>query len=119
MNNYKDFKVWQRSIFLAKDIYVMTADFPNEEKFGLVSQMRRSSVSVASNIAEGAGRGTDNDFKRFLDIAYGSLCELDTQLCISKLLGLLEESSFVPLEKEINEIQKMSYGLIKSLNKDK
>jgi len=113
MNNYKDLKVWQRSIFLAKDIYVLTADFPNEEKFGLVSQMRRASVSVASNIAEGAGRGSNNDFRRFMDIAYGSLCELDTQLCISKLLGLMEESSVESLEKEISEIQKMSYSLIK------
>lgn len=118
MNNYKDLKIWQRSIFLAKDIYVLTATFPDEERYGLVSQMKRASVSVASNIAEGAGRGSEKDFKRFLDIAYGSLCELDTQLNISKLLGLKDEEFFKPIEDEINEIQKMNYGLIKSLKID-
>ncbi len=115
MNNYKDLKVWKRAIFLAKDIYVMTATFPNEEKYGLVSQMRRSSVSIASNIAEGAGRGSNKDFKRFLDIAYGSLCELDTQLCIAHLMEFVLDKDFERLENEIQEIQKMTYALIKSL----
>ncbi|AGA77343.1 four helix bundle protein [Echinicola vietnamensis] len=115
MNNYKELKVWKRGIFLAKDIYVLTATFPHDEKYGLVTQMRRSAVSVASNIAEGAGRGSDREFRRFMDIAYGSLCELDTQLCIAKLLDLVNDSVFKSLENEINEMQKMSYSLIKSL----
>lgn len=114
MNNYENLKIWQKSISVAKNIYQLTASFPNEERFGLIAQMRRSSVSIASNIAEGAGRGTDKDFRRFLDISYGSLSELDTQLHIARMLEFCSMEDYENLKNEIQEIQKMIYSLIKT-----
>jgi len=86
VQSYKDLIVWQRSIELSTEIYMLTALFPTEEKYGLISQMRKSSVSIASNIAEGRHRGTRKDYAHFLDIAFGSAAELETQLHISKKL---------------------------------
>ncbi|MDN3669103.1 four helix bundle protein [Echinicola jeungdonensis] len=110
-----DLKVWKRSIFLAKDIYVLTANFPNEERFGLTSQLGRASVSIA----EGAERRSVKDLKRFLDISYRSLCELENQLCLSNLSKLIGKEKFQSLEIEINEIQKMSYALMNSIKTEK
>ena len=83
MHNYKELKVWQKSMDLTVKVYQLTSMFPDSEKYNLTSQARRSSVSIPSNIAEGAGRHTKADFSRFLDIAYGSSSELDTQLILS------------------------------------
>lgn len=112
MNNYKDLQVWQRSIKLAVTIYKLTSVLPVEEKFGLVSQMRRCAVSVPSNIAEGSGRRTNKEFAQFLSISYGSLCELDTQVIISRELSFLSKEDVAEIEKEVGEIQKMLYALI-------
>lgn len=109
MRKYKDLKIWKRSVDLSTEIYRLTSTFPSEEKYGLVSQMRRSSISVPSNIAEGAGRSSDKEFKRFLDISYGSLYELQTQIIISHNLGFVEEKFFEKIEGEIIEIQKMIF----------
>lgn len=98
---------------LSTQIYKVTRTFPKDEKFGLVSQMRRASVSVASNIAEGAGRSSDLEFKRFLEIAYGSLYELQTQLIISKNLEFVSEDESNTLEAEIDQLQKMIYSFSK------
>ena len=84
---YQRLQVWQDAIELVTDVYRLTSQFPDSEKFGLVSQMRRAAVSIPSNIAEGAGRGSDKEFRRFLLIARGSLQELETQLIISGRLG--------------------------------
>ena len=84
---YKDLTVWNKSIDLVKKIYKLTKIFPNEEKFGLSNQMRRASVSIPSNIAEGSSRNTNKGFKQFIYIAKGSLCELETQIIISKELN--------------------------------
>lgn len=78
--NHKDLKVWEKSIELVTDIYALTDDFPSEEKFGLISQLRRASVSIPSNIAEGASRKSENERKRFYEIARSSLVEVDTQM---------------------------------------
>jgi four helix bundle protein len=78
MHRYKELKVWQESVELAVDIYKITKKFPDEELYGLTSQLRRAGVSVSSNIAEGAGRGTDGEFKHFLGISNGSACEIET-----------------------------------------
>ena len=86
MHQYKDLKVWQKSIAIADDIYEITKVFPNEEKFGLVSQMRRACVSMSSNIAEGAGKSSTKDFIRFLEVANGSSYELDTQTVKIKII---------------------------------
>ncbi|MEO1051592.1 MAG: four helix bundle protein [Bacteroidota bacterium] len=115
MNRYEDLKVWQRSVLLATEVYQATKDFPEEEKFGLTSQIKRSVVSIASNIAEGAGRSYSKEFGQFLSIANGSCCELNTQLTIAKNLSFLVESSFSLLREKITEIQKMIYKLRQSL----
>tara|TARA_R110002050_G_scaffold204327_4_gene339828 strand:- start:29514 stop:29801 length:288 start_codon:yes stop_codon:yes gene_type:complete len=92
---HKDLEVWKRSIDLVVLIYDLTKMFPDDEKFGLTSQMRRAAVSIPSNISEGAGRSSTKEFIRFLDIATGSLSELETQLIIVNRLGFIEKREFV------------------------
>jgi len=112
MHNFKELKVWQKSIELAVDIYKLTESFPSEEKFGMTSQIRRSAVSVSSNIAEGSGRKTNKDFSNFLSHSLGSLFELETQLIISHRIDYLNKDDFDKINKDINEIQKMTFALI-------
>ncbi len=102
IESYKDLIVWQKGIALVKVIYKLTQELPKEEKFGLIDQMRRCSVSVPSNIAEGWGRGSKANYSNFLKIARGSLLELETQLIICKELNLLKnlDSVFALLEEE-------------------
>ena len=116
MNNYKELKVWQRAIDLAELVYSATKNFPSEEKYGMISQIRRASVSVASNIAEGAGRNTDGEFRQMLGIAYGSICEIETQLILSNRMAMIEKEKFENLSNRVAEIQKMLFGLIKKLS---
>ena len=113
MRKYKDLKICIRSVDLATEIYELTSIFPAEEKFGLISQMRRCSISISSIIAEGAGRSSDKEFKRFLDISYGSLYELQTQLIISNNLRFDDDELFEKVEREIIEIQKMVFTYAK------
>ena len=112
MHNYKELFVWKRAIKLCAQIYKLTANYPNEERFGLISQMRRASVSVPSNIAEGGGRRTDKEFSHFLGIAHGSICELETQLYVSVELEFTDFKKIELITDEITEIQKMLYSLI-------
>lgn len=99
-------------------IYKITNGFPNEEKYGLTSQIRRCAVSIPSNIAEGSSRNSNKEFARFLSISIGSSFELETQLMLSKELNFISESDFNSLEINLNEIQKMLNSFIKSLNID-
>ena len=115
MNNYKELKVWQKSVDLAVKIYEATKDFPREELYGLTSQIRRSAVSIPSNIAEGAGRNTKKDFNNFLGISNGSSCELDTQLIIANRVSFLDSTILEMLQQDLTEIQKMNWALQKSL----
>lgn len=115
MHNYKKLSVWSKSVALATEIYSTTKSFPNEEKYTLTSQLRRSVVSISSNIAEGAGRTGKKEFRYFLNIAYGSSFELETQLIISKNLEYLNDSLFEQLSNDLTQIQKMLYKLIKSI----
>nr|WP_302831409.1 four helix bundle protein [uncultured Bacteroides sp.] len=112
MGNYKDLLAWQKSIVLAKTVYRLTADYPSDERFGLVNQMRRCSVSIPSNIAEGYGRGTDNDLVHFLYISLGSSNELDTQLTISFELSFIDKEKYKEVEQLNHEINKMLSSLI-------
>ncbi len=116
MNNYKELKVWQKAVDLAVKVYESTKAFPREEVYGLTSQIRRCAVSVASNIAEGAGRNTKKDFNNFLGISNGSMSELETQLIIASKVDLLSESTLESFQKDITEIQKMNRALQKSLS---
>ena len=106
----QDLQIWRRSINLVKDIYVLTQDLPIEEKFGLISQIRRCSVSLPSNIAEGAGRNNVNEFIQFLGISSGSAYELETQLILLYELNFKTENEITPLLSELSEIQKMIYS---------
>lgn len=111
MHNYKNLKVWQVAMELAEELYRVSAELPPDERFGLISQMRRSVVSIASNIAEGTGRNTDKDFARFLNLALGSAFELETQLLLSVRLGYLSQAAPEVLKK-VNQVQKMLHNLI-------
>jgi four helix bundle protein len=113
--NYKELKVWQKSYELCLEIYTITAKFPREEIYGLTSQIRRSVVSIPSNIAEGYGRKTTLDYIRMLYISYGSVCELETQILLAGDLYLIEKSELSILKKDIAEIERMLRALIKSL----
>jgi four helix bundle protein len=115
LKNYKELKVWQKSYELCLEIYTITAKFPREEIYGLTSQIRRSVVSIPSNIAEGYGRKTTLDYIRMLYISYGSVCELETQILLAGDLDLIEKSELGILKKDIAEIERMLRVLIKSL----
>lgn len=115
MHNFKDLKVWQKAMDLAVEIYRAMSLLPNDEKFGLVSQIKRCTISISSNIAEGAGRNTDLQFKHFLNISQGSAFELETQLIISNRLGLISDELAKSLLEQTTEIQKMIYALGRKL----
>ena len=114
--HYKKLLIWQKGMTLAKIIYGLTARFPAEERFGLVSQMRRAAVSVPSNIAEGQARQGTREFLQFLSHASGSLGELETQLLLSVELGLCEPVGVEPAAKEIDELQKMLAAMRRKLS---
>ena len=115
LKNFKELIVWQKSYQLCLEVYRITTPFPKEEKYGLTSQIRRSVVSIPSNIAEGYGRKTTLDYIRMLYISYGSVCELETQVLLAGDLGLIEKSEMSTLKKEIAEIERMLKALITSL----
>ncbi len=115
MHKLEDLKVWTKAMKVAEDIYVLSSAFPSAEKFGLTSQIRKSAISIASNIAEGAGRNTKGEFRNFLSIASGSSYELFTQLTLAYKLNLTSENLVQPILEEVVEIQKMNYSLIKTL----
>lgn len=114
-HNYKQLKIWELAMEIAREIYAVSALFPSEEKFGLVSQIRRSAVSVPSNIAEGSGRGSDNEFRHFLEIALASTYELETQLILSEQLKMTAEQNVATIQEKISELEKMIVGFIKKL----
>ncbi len=109
--SYRDLLVWQKGIALAKMVYKLTAEFPSEEKFGLISQMRRAAVSVPSNIAEGQARHTTGEFILFISHAEGSLAELDTQLTLAAELNFLTAIQTKPCADSISELRRMLNGL--------
>lgn len=119
MHRYKNLKVWQKAMDLTESVFHVIKNFPSEERFGLTSQIRRSAVSVPSNIAEGAGRNSNLDFIRFLNIANRSLNELETQILIGHRLKYLAASKLDLLLPLIAEVQKMNYALSKKLSQEK
>lgn len=112
MGTYRDLVAWQKSIALAKSVYQLTANYPLDERFGLVNQMRRCSVSISSNIAEGFGRGSDKELIQFLYISLGSSNELDTQLTLSYELSFISREKLNEVERLNNEVNKMLSSLI-------
>ena len=114
--DYRDLVVWQKAIELTLHIYKVTRTFPKDEVYGLSSQMRRASVSVASNIAEGRGRLNVAEFRQFLGLAQGSIYELQTQLIVAKSLALGDEHALNQAESLSNEVSKMLTSFIQKLN---
>ncbi|MES2134740.1 MAG: four helix bundle protein [Patescibacteria group bacterium] len=115
IRSHKDLIVWQKGVDLAMVIYKFTSKFPSEEKFGLISQMRRSAVSIPSNIAEGRSRGTRKDFAQFLHIALGSTSELETQLEMAKRLEYGEKIDYNESTAMLEEVSRMLVAVIASL----
>ncbi len=118
MNSYRDLIAWQKAMLLVEHIYRVTGGFPSEERFGLVSQIRRAAVSVPSNIAEGHTR-TTTDYLRFLQIARGSLNELETQSEIARRLNFLTDLEAQRVSLEVTEIGRILNGLIRALKKNR
>jgi four helix bundle protein len=116
LQHYRELVVWQKAIDFAEMVYRATREFPRDELFGLTSQLRRAAVSVASNIAEGQGRGTTKDFIHFLHIANGSLQECETQLVLAERFGYLEADGLARLLEQSNEVGRINNGLIRSLS---
>ena len=112
--HYKQLIVWQKAMKLVIHVYKVTTNFPKNEQYGLVSQLRRSAVSIPSNIAEGHGRTSDKEIVRFLDIARGSIYELDTQLEISRQLNYLNQEEYRSIFNLLDEISRMLSGLRRS-----
>lgn len=108
MHRFKELEIWKKSRKFCSEIYNVTADFPTDEKFGLTNQLRRASVSIPSNIAEGSSRNSQKDFSRFLEIAIGSAYEIETQLLIASDLGFLKEENLKNSINNIEEIIKMT-----------
>ena len=115
MHNYKKLNVWVSSISLVKNIYKLTRKFPKDEMFVLTQQLRRAAISIPSNIAEGAGRNSNAQFKNFLQISIGSCYEVETQLIISKELEYISEEELETISKELDSIMKMNHNLQKTL----
>ncbi len=116
MKSYKELIVWQKSYDLTLKIYAVSKKFPKEEMFGLTSQIRRASVSIPSNIAEGSARAGTKEFIQFLRVAYGSGAELETQLLLCKDLNLINEGEYTTINSLLTEVMKILNALMAKLN---
>ncbi len=117
VSSFRDLKVWQLGMLLAKEIYVLTREFPNHELYGLTSQIRRAAVSVPANIAEGHARDSTKDFMRFISIARGSIAEVETHLLLAESLSYCNNDHVQPLLEKCREESKMLSGLKNSLRR--
>lgn len=112
MRDFHQLSVWQKSHQFTLDVYALTRTYPKEELFGLTSQIRRSSSSIATNIAEGCGRGSDADFSRFLQMAMGSASESEYQILLSFDLNYIDENQYKQMNAKVTEIKRMLSSLI-------
>ena len=119
MKDFRQLKVWEKSHQVALAIYKATKEFPKEELYGLTSQIRRASMSIPTNIAEGCGRNTDPDFARFLQMAMGSASETEYQLILARDLEFLPEDAYEKLHNDVEEIKRMLASLLKTLRADR
>jgi len=117
VKTYKDLLIWQKGIEIVKEVYLICKEIPNEELYGLQSQIKRSSVSIPSNIAEGWGRNYTKNYVQFLKYSRGSLLELETQIIIAKELNFISTSSFNKIQNLVTEESKMLNAFIKSIDK--
>ena len=119
MKDFRQLKVWEKSHQLALAVYKTTKEFPKEELYGLTSQIRRASMSIPTNIAEGCGRNTDKEFARFLQIAMGSASETEYQLILARDLEFLPKDSYEKLHNDVEEIKRMLASLLKTIRADR
>jgi four helix bundle protein len=115
MQDFRKLTVWQKSFNLRLEIYQLTKSFPKDELYGLTNQLRRASVSIPANIAEGCGRYTNAELVRYLDIAMGSLSEVDTTTQFAMRLGYLSESDFTTIQPKVIEVRRMLIALIQKV----
>ncbi len=115
VNNFKDLKIWKIAIELVKNVYTVSSEFPKAEIYGLTSQIRRSAISIPSNVAEGFRRQHNNEFKQFLYISLGSCAELETQTIIAEELGYIDKGQTSKLFEDLDHICRMTSNLIKTL----
>jgi four helix bundle protein len=118
VRNFRQLDVWKKAHLLTLEIYRLTAQFPASEKYGLVSQLQRAASSIGANFAEGCGRDTDADFRRFVQIACGSACEVEYHLILARDLDIIDDSICSHLNAEINEVKRMLHGLIQYLKSE-
>jgi four helix bundle protein len=119
MKSYKELEVWKQSVDLTTELYKLTSRFPDTERYGLTSQIRRAAVSVAANVAEGWGRGSTREYIQFLTVARGSLMELETHLIIACNLHFLNADELATVSKPVQDIEKMLNRLITLLRTQK
>jgi four helix bundle protein len=117
MGDYQQLSVWKQAHGFTLEVYRITAGFPESERFGLTAQLRRATISIVSNIAEGSGRRTNRDQGRFLQIARGSVCEVECQLLLSRDVGYLPAATWAILNDHCREIGRMLNGLLRSLSR--
>ena len=117
MHNFKELIVWQKGRSLVKEIYLLTKNFPEQEKFGIISQIQRACISIPTNISEGSGRKSNKDFSRFLEIARSSSFELENLIILSNDLEFISEKNYKEIIQKIEEIQKMLFSLQNKINK--
>lgn len=115
VTNFKELKVWRKAIDVAEKVYLVSKDFPKEEIYGLIAQIRRAVVSISSNIAEGSDRGTNRDFANFISIAMGSLREVQSQLILANRVGFLDAKKLEELDGDLEELARMLSGFRKYL----
>ncbi|MFH1939276.1 MAG: four helix bundle protein [bacterium] len=115
IKSFKDLRIWQKGIEIVSDIYILTKNFPKEELFSLTSQLRRSAISIPSNIAEGFKRFHNKEYKQFLFITLGSCAEVETQIIIAKELKYINENEETKLVEKLDHICRMTSSLIKKL----
>ena len=116
IKSYQDLDVWKIGMAVVKTVYSLTANFPSEERFGLISQMRRAAISIPSNIAEGHARKSRAEFRQFISVALGSLAELETQLILSQDLNFMKKEATEAIMLQLDTLGKMLHGLSKSLS---
>ena len=117
MRDFRNLQVWEKAHMLTLDVYKATASFPKDELYGLTSQIRRSSASIPTNIAEGCGRNGDAELSRFMTISMGSASELEYQLLLARDLGYLIQGNYPELHEKVTEVKRMLAGFIKTLKK--
>jgi four helix bundle protein len=117
IHNFKELQVWQKAMDLVVFVYTLTAYFPKEEKYGLISQIQRCAVSIPSNLAEGSGSVSDKEFQHFISISMGSAFELETQVVLAFRFKYINQEQMAAFEAMLRPVQKMAFGLYNSLEK--